>query len=414
MTGPRFVRLDGISRLATGVVVLQFLMLAVLHPILRPYSYSDFATFHAAARCFATGGNPYDVAALRAARAPEWQGWTGRYFYPPPFAACALRPAAALPFDVARRLWAGVEALAYAGAAALLLRVVLPHAGRAGAVLAATLAASFAPMAFDLHLGSVSGILLLLVTAALAFRSRGHEWRAAFCLAAAVLLKLVPAVLLAVWVLRREWRLAGKTCVAGLGLLVAALPWTGVTAYVWYRRDALPALGRETFTWFTNQSIDAALGRVLTVNPDTTPWLASPALHRLVVSALVVAILGLVTWIAARMRHTPRGGDGDWLASTTALAATPLLVRVAWDYLVVLALPLFFVWAARLAAARATRSEVLLLSVAWMACAWPWPYFDAPFRAGPELALEAPRTLGLVLLLWLTATHVRRGAVSSV
>lgn len=405
-------RLDRVSQAAAALVILQFVGFGVLHPMLRPYAYSDFATFHAAARCFAAGHNPYDVAALRAAGDPEWRGWTGRYFYPPPFAGCVLRPVAALPFETARRLWTGFEVLAYAGAALLLVRRLLPEPRSAGAVLGATLAASFAPMGFDLRLGSVSGTLLLLVTAALAFRGRGAEWRTAFCAAAAVLLKLVPAVVLAVWVVRREWRLLGRTAVAGVALAAAALPWTGFMPYVWYVRDAMPVLGRETFTWFTNQSIDAALGRVLTANPDTSPWLAAPAVHRVLTTALVAAVAALAAGIAFRTRRSARGSNGDWWAHAAALAAGPLLVRVAWEYLVVLALPLFFVWARHIASGRASRPVVAALVVAWVACAWPLPYYDAPFRSGLGLALEAPRTLGLLVILLLSAQQVRRGTVS--
>ncbi len=403
MTGA--ARLGGPCRVAVAVLVLQFAALGVVRPLLRPSPYSDFVTFDAAARCFAAHQNAYDPEVLRAASPPGWHGWVGRYFYPPPFAALAMQPLTALPFTWSRRIWVLLEAAAYVAAAAIFARLNLP-AGRRALVVA--LALPFAPVFLDLRLGSVSGVLLLLVALAWQARAKHHMWRAALPLAAAVLLKLTPLALVAYWLVRGERRLVLATLAALAGLVVIALPWTGIASYVTYARDVLPVLERANFSWFTNQSLDAFFWRLLVPNPDTTPWIVAPGVQRAATILTSGAIVAALLWLARRTRAAPAGGALDSLASGAALAAAPLVARVAWEYLAVLALPLFFAWAGRFAAGKASRRDVVGIALAWLLCAAAWPYADTPFRSGWGLLLEAPRTAGLALLFALTCAAVAR------
>jgi hypothetical protein len=124
----------------------------VLRPLVRPYAYSDFATFYDASRCFASHLDPYDSANLRAARDPSFQGWVGQYFYPPPFAAVAVRRWRPCPSKSARRIWVLLEAAAYATALVLFARLVLPWPLPWPAATAAALGAVFAPLVLDLKL----------------------------------------------------------------------------------------------------------------------------------------------------------------------------------------------------------------------------------------------------------------------
>jgi alpha-1,2-mannosyltransferase len=404
----------GAAASAAGLLVAAtFVVWGVARPLLRPDPYSDFATFYSAARCFASDCDAYDPQALRTTSSHD--GWVGRYFYPPPFAAIAVRPLLALPFATARRVWVVVEAAAYVGAAWI-------AAGAASAVpffatvpracLTVALALPFAPIFLDLRLGSVSGLLLLCVTLSLRARAAARPRRAGFWLALAMVLKLAPAVLLLYWALRREWRLVGAACATAAVVIAASLPWAGIDAYRRYAFDVLPFLMSANFSWFTNQSLDAFSWRLLVPNPDTTPWIASPALQRV---CTVAASLALVAGLAAAVRRGGTSGDRggtigdgrDALASTTVLAAAPLLSRVAWEYLFVLALPLVFVWATRIAIGHATRRQALAVAIAWFLCAAPFAYERDPPRSGAALLLTAPRTYGAVLLVVVSALVLR-------
>jgi hypothetical protein len=407
----------GSTLLASAVLVvlgLHFFAAGLLRPLARPYAYSDFATFYSAARAFGSGADPYDVDSLRAAGRGEFGGWIGRYFYPPPFAAAVVRPLAALPFETARRLWVLLEAAAYLGAAAL-LSGWLPFATRAERLAGvAALALPSAPIILDLKLGSVSGLLLLLVVLFVRARQRRQEWRAAAWLAAAVLLKLSPALLLVYLLLRGERRSVGRVALCGLGLVAVFLPWTGVRAYADYARHVVPFLATANFSWFTNQSLDAFWWRLLVPNPDTTPWLDAPRLQRIasgITSALVlVAVVGL-----ARRRRQPPAAPG-WPADdrreiAAVLVGALLLARVTWESMLVLALPAWVVQLAAVTGGGTTRRAALAAGLAFALCALPLPYAEAPLRSGLGLLLETPRTYGLVLLLGLELGPAKRRVV---
>jgi hypothetical protein len=384
-------------------VAAHFVVVGLVQPLLRPYVYSDFVTFDAASRCFARGVDPYDDVALRAASPAEWRGWVGGYLYPPPFAAAIVRPLAALPFESSRRIWVLLECAAF-GAAALRL------ATRTGAAapLFVAIALAFAPMWFDLRLGSVSGCLLLLVVTAEHERERGHLWRAAFALAGAILLKLAPVLVALYWLVRGERRLAWRSAATLAGLVLVFSPWTGLESYSRYAHAALPRLAGQSFSWFSNQSLDAAFGRLLLVNPDTTPWVNAPHVQRALVVAVSLAIVAALGVASRRTRRLPPGDALEGLIAASVLAATPLLARVAWEYLVVLALPLGFAWARCCSLRTVTRGEAAAFALAWLACAAPWPYYEHIVRAGPGLLLGVPRTVGLLAALAVVFVHARR------
>ena len=397
-----------VARALLVAIGLHFVTSSLLGPLVRPYAWSDFATFYAASQNFANGLDPYDRSALLAAGRDDFGGWIGGYYYPPPFAAVAVRPLAALPFDTARRLWVLGEAIAFVVALALLARRLGADATMRAAGVAA-LGLLYAPMALDLRLGSVSGILLLLVAAFLHEWHRRHRARAAALLAAAALLKVAPVLLLVYLAVRGEWRFVLRTVASALGIMAACLPWTGIDAWIGWATRVVPYLLSGNFSWFTNQSIDAFFWRLFVPNPDTSVWLASPTLQRTATALVAAVLLGLVVRLAWRSRgEAPHGERFDGEVGLVLVVAV-LLSRVAWEYLAVLALPAFVFGLAKLLGGEARPGQALLLGLAWALCALPFPYAEHPVRQGIGLLLVAPRTYGMLLLVGLTASFLARG-----
>lgn len=394
------------------VLSLHFVTGPLLRPLVRPYPYSDFATFYTAARCFAENRDPYQLENLHAAGEEAFGGWIGRYFYPPPFAACAVRPLLGLPFEQARRVWVLLEAMAYVVAVALLASHCVTAPRPLRWALGAALALPYAPVGNDLKLGSVSGVLLLFFALFLGAHRRGHANRAAIWLAAAVLLKLTPVLVVAALLLRGERRFVLRVIAAGAVLVAATLPWTGLRPWLDYATRVLPFLATANFSWFTNQSLDAFFWRLLVPNPDTTPWVASPLLQRALAwgtSAVLLAALFRAAW---RRRGGDGPGDCTWLASL-ALVIGLLAARVSWESMLVLALPCFLQWASEVLEGGAGRREAAVAAVAFALCALPFPYSEAPLRVGVGLLLEAPRTYGLVLLATVTLARLERGRMGA-
>jgi len=384
--------------------VAAFFAVATLRPLLRPYAYSDFATFYFAAKCLAAGRDPYDHATLQEVGRSDFGGWIGRYLYPPPFAATLMRPLTLFDFEVARRLWILVEAASFLAACVLLARGPdnrrIPH----GRTIVALLALPFAPMHFDLHLGSVSG-LLLLGCALFSFAHARRPRLAAAALGAAGILKLVPAFGLIPACIRGAWRIVLHTAIAVAAWVVIAWPWTGFETYTSFLRQVGPVLAGGNFSWFTNQSVDAFFTRVLLVNPDTTPWWVAPQLHRaltmLASAGLIGALVG-VLWRGRRTANPERDGWEFALALLTGL----LVSRVTWEYMVVLALPCFVLWGRDVA--RLDRRTLVLLVLAYALCALPLPYAKTPIRSGVGLLLMSPRLAGMLLLWSLTLRRLAR------
>lgn len=394
------------SHVVLLVLALYFLAVGVAKPLLRPHDYSDFVTFYSAAGTFALGLSPYDENTLHRQEPPQYSGWVGRYLYPPPFAAAYARPLLRLPFPTARALWVWLECLAYLLAGVALTQVTFGTLRRRAWMATAFLFLPFTPFHFDLKLGSVSGHLLLLCSLFLLARSRGKENLAGLALAAAILLKLSPALLLLVLLVRGERRLVLRTVVATALLVFLCLPWTGWSVYGDYLTQVLPSLARGNYSWFSNQSLDAFFWRLFVPNPDTTPWTASPLLYALLTATTscgILAALLRVTWLE---RRCPPGRDE---APALSLLAASLLARITWEYMVVLALPCFLVGLRTFRRGGLGRRATGGLAAAFALCALPFPYAQEPLRSGAGLLLMAPRLAGMLLAFVILAGQIARG-----
>ena len=398
------------SRVATAglvVLLLYFGVASVARPLRDPYPWSDFVTFYSAARAFEENRQPYGLLELRAGVPSEYEGWVGRYFYPPPFAAVVVRPLLALPFEVARRLWVVIETLAYLAAGVVLTHLVFARITPQTLFAVGVVMLPFAPTTLDLKLGSVSALLLLLVAVFMWERRRGHATRAALALAAAVVLKLTPAVVVAYLLVRGERALVARVLACIVVLVLAALPWTGVRAYSTYVDETLPFLATANFSWFTNQSLDAFFWRMFVPNPDTTPWIDSPATYRV----CTLLALAMVLWALFRMARRESTLAQPTPANTgvvAALCASVLLARVSWEYMLLLALPAFTWMLGALLRGACTLRVTLAVLVAYALCALPLPYSTDPWRAGPALLLETPRLYGMLLLFAALVAQSRR------
>jgi hypothetical protein len=146
-------------------------------------------------------------------------------------------------------------------------------------------------------------------------------------------------------------------------------------------------------------------------NPDTTPWVVSAMAHRIavmIVNTSLLAGLVVLAWRARRQSHF----DFQRLAWETALVLVTALLaaRVTWEYMVVLALPCFLLWFAAVQEGAVRPGFGLAVGLAYALCALPFPYTEAPLRAGAGLLFEAPRTYGLLLLYALSWWHLVRGS----
>ncbi len=226
------------------------------HSGTTPEQYgNDFTVFYAAARQVWLTGNPYDIP-IRAATP---------YLYPPLFAQL-LTPLAWLPLPVAAFLWAAGNVLAVGWLWRLVQRVLPPTPDR-NLMYAGWWLALGPVLLGNFLLGQVNLWIAALVTfALLADTRRQQAATGGLALAAAVSVKLSPALLIPYFVGRRAWRLLVWWAVwMGLGNALSCWGlgthrWT--ILHDWYQEIILQGWHFD-FAVASNQSLYGALLRVV-------------------------------------------------------------------------------------------------------------------------------------------------------
>ncbi len=216
---------------------------------------NDFTVFYAAARQVWLTGNPYDIP-IRA---------TTPYLYPPLFAQL-LTPLAWLPLPVAAFLWAAGNVLAVSWLWRQ-IRPVLPAASNPHLMSAGWWLVLGPILLGNFLLGQVN--LWIAATVTFALLADARRQRAAtggLALAAAVSIKLSPALLIPYFIGRRAWRLLAWWALwMGLGNVLSCMalgPHRWTILHAWYQEIILQGWHFD-FAVASNQSLYGALRRAI-------------------------------------------------------------------------------------------------------------------------------------------------------
>jgi alpha-1,2-mannosyltransferase len=324
------------------------------------------------------------------------------YIYPPAF-ALLVAPLALVGSTLGSLLWLLIEQASLAAALLIVLRWRKPSSWALTVILCATL--SFYPLWVDAVQGQANILVLLLVTIGMVGILQGRP-AAGAALGIAAALKLTPLILLAWLLLERRFREAAWMLAACGGITAAAAALHPHDTQV-YVSQVLPALFRGT-TFYANQSLDGILGRIVTANPYTNPWLVIAWAPLLAVGAAGAL---LAYWFLTSRRH-------PLLARAAAfIPLLPLLSAVTWPHHLVIVLPLLWVAVLGLAArgwpAVPTLGLATLL-VCFSIPRWPvgpgfgQPGFRAAQTADPLVFLSANALFFATLLLFLSAPWLLR------
>jgi hypothetical protein len=283
----------------------------------------DATAYWQAATALRTGGPLYaagPVAALDKA-----------YLYPPAFAA-VFAPLTLLPTVWGYAVWMALlvlSAAALARVAGALAGIAPEERSTARTALALALAALLVPVFDNLAEGQVNLVIALLVTLAVCEVEIGRDARAAFALAAATHVKLVPIVLAGAFVVWRRPRLLAWLALALVLVGLLPLPWRvaglgvgpGITAFVndyvdfgrailWPAASAQRIAGVEQL-FAPNFSLRGTLARLFVAGTPLSPFpadaarqgplltpLAAPVVQTVATAGGIVALLValLVCW----------------------------------------------------------------------------------------------------------------------
>ena len=293
--------------------------------------FNDFYDYWGAARLLATGGNPYDNAALAAVvqgAGAQFQVGTG-YSYPLLFAVLML-PLAALPPTTAAMVFTALGLVGLALAVTILL-APLSRLRLAEILVLGGYAGLFTSVRGSIYFGQAN----LLVLPLLAIASRGRLRAPMLALATAI--KLYPAA--GLMALAAQGRRALKPLGAGAGLVLALV----LLPNLLLGRSGAGSdrvagfLGPDGF--WTNQSLNGWVSRLSLSSEFTAPPL--PGLPVAAVMLLLVAVLGAaVVAVVLLRRGRPWAGCLALLIAWGVVAApknslwnyTPLLLALAWCY----------------------------------------------------------------------------------
>jgi alpha-1,2-mannosyltransferase len=267
-------------------------------------------------------------------------------FIGPPFQAVFFAPlaaVAALSPVVAKLLWH------VSGIACLVVGVVVTSrtwaAARAdlGLPVRRTFPATFfpllavlLPLQTNFEHQNMNPLLLALIVGATSMLVRGSNGAAGALLGFAIAIKAFPALLLIVLVCRRHWRAAATAVAVAIGLTLLPLPLYGGEGYVQLLRDfqrlassGFPARGN-------NQSLFAALDRLM--GPGDGDFIHHAEGATLIAYCVIAGLLLLALTIVAIRARTPAIATLT-LQVFAAVVVAILLSPIAWDHYWVLTFP---------------------------------------------------------------------------
>ena len=348
------------------------------------------------------------------------------YLYPPAFAA-AFAPLTLLPPLWGYATWMALEILGAIGLARTCAALAgLAAADRAGrrAALATALAVGIVPVFDNLAEGQVNLLIAWLCALAVLESERGRPARAAFALAGAVHVKLVPIVLAGAFAAWRRWRVLGWLGVALVTVALLPWPWrvatlgprAGIVAGAHDYRDfwhailwpaaRADAVAGEPQAFAPNYSLRGTLARLFVAGTPLTPFPADagrrgPLLVPLPSAAVHAAgtLLGLAVVGAALLacRRTADDPTGRAAAAGLLLAAGGLAGPTFWPHhLVVLAVAGAGLWRVLATRPRRTRIAAALGAVAPLVATLTLPFVAVHFFGGADTGVYRDvRELGL-------------------
>lgn len=359
-------RQSRLARWATTLLVLAAL-LALAEQLRFAFTRSapDFWILFRGTREWVRGGSLYDLEAVAT-------NHFGHVFKVPPFYAMFFAP---LVFEDGRLVLLGhriMNLLLLAGTVLIWFRMwKLPLISFAAAGV--LILANFRPLVDTLAFGQIDLVLLFLLTLAFWALREQHDGLAGLLIAAGVMFKIYPILLLAfVVVKRRWWALAGFA--AGMlifnGIAVAAIGWEMHRVYLF---EVVPRIGGTT-SWVENQTVSAFLARL--VATPTEAFILDD--RRIALAGLAISALGGLLACGLSLPASDRRSTGFALQYGQFLLLMVLAVPAAWMHYQTL---LFLVFAALLLHLHERRVSLLraaLLGLAFGLIGFgnQWTYYD--------------------------------------
>ena len=381
----------------------------------------DFPTFYSAAQVvFKQGASPYtadafkDDVALLGEPAPVTL--TGRlvppFLYPPP-SLLLFYPLTFMSFRTAKLLLLIVNHLSVLPIVYLFCtRIAGESVGKPLRHVALLLSIVYMlvsyPVLANMEYGQVNLLVLLLLAGTwLAVKADKHPLLIALPLAAAVLLKTYPILLLPLLVFTHRFRAAAYTIALLGGATVVA--WLILPSTVWpeWLKNVVPTGGylQHTFNLFSpaqsrNSSINGFVSRIFTEHNWSDSLWPQPAVGRAVAYLAAVTVGGATVGASLRLFRHRVGGYLLDLNFATYLLMIILVAPLSWESHLVFSLPAAFIAIPILLAQRTSIAWQVVVMISLCVIAWPVPVDHGALTKG-AWTLLIPVKFYATVLIWI-------------
>ena len=370
----------------------------------RYHGTGDFCGYYNSAIALTEGKNIYDE---RAMNAIAWQHHSGRVDKDgrvftsmpafPPLLGYFFVPFIHLEYRAAAALWVFVSGVMWLLCLLLIRSVLGFEKDWMFAALMLVMALNFEPVSTHYVLGQTSILAFLFVCVLAVSVQRQHRLIAALAFAGAVVVKLNPAIFLAYFVVKKDWRTL-LWCVGGLCLAALLSVWLcGMEVNGYYFVEKLPSVARGRWDRPENQSI---YGFLLRLAFAANVGQGAVAMARTVSRVIGLALLVMCAVLLARKSDTNERTFA--LEVSLGLVVISLASPIVWSHsLTWLFFPFVAIARAMWVSPRLLTARMLLAyCVAYVLVGVLSDFYLHPlFRSGPLVWVSSAKLYGVIVLL---------------
>jgi alpha-1,2-mannosyltransferase len=381
------------SKLVVLLLVVGFIGFAwqAIRPLLFNGNMYDFNSYYISAYATQNGLDPYDYDTLQSLAKALGDPKVTVYRYPP-FSTLLFLPLSFLPYPAAVLLWRIFNLTLIVFAVWLIWKTLaLPRDAETALVIGAILF-TFDPLPYNLAIGQINGLILLLLTGVAWAWTRQRQVLAGVLLAFAASIKIAPGVLFLYFLWKRGFKLvAAGVSTAIVFALIAFFALGAQTTRTFIA--VLTAFAQEDNAWIANQSWRGFLARLFVGDEYIHALYPAATLERVLYYAGVFVIVALTALILYRSRNA----ELFHIEFALVLIAFSLVSPTSWvHHFVWLLYPLIALAFACLG--RRHLATIALFAIGYALIAFPLDYRSAELFGWPQALWISTKFYGLIIL----------------
>ena len=322
--------------------------------------YSPSGNKTARSRELLQGSIPSNTAWSNVAASSLGRTTTTYYIYPP-FFAVLFSPLARLRPRDAYFLWRGLSLAMLVISANLILRSFLPKKDLSVVLIATIGVLSFFPFAETLYEGQVSCLILFLWTLGFYCARNRKTALSAACFAIGTAVKLTPAIVVPILILRRQWKWLVSYFATVSALLLFSIWRIGWQAHKFYVSEVLPSMSAG-IAGYLPKSLGTVIRNIYwerAIFGPSDSWDLPPYLNLLTKTCSLALYAGVLCYFWKQRKSGEVALSRELaIAALLSLLISPLTWR---HHFVLVLLPLICAWLQSRAHSTKTRLYALAL-----------------------------------------------------